>query len=86
MERKEAEERVDRMFEWYVHLTIYASIIPLLAVVNVLTWRGVPWVLFAACGWGIGIVVHGVHVGTLRPQAIERWRREKVDELLRSSS
>jgi hypothetical protein len=85
MERQEAEQRVEEMLGWYVHLTLYVTVLTLLAVVNVLTWRGVPWMLFAAFGWGIGLVAHALHVGVIRVRGVERWRQEKIDELLRSS-
>jgi len=85
MELREAEQRVNEMLEWYTHLAIYGAVIPALAVVNVLTWHGVPWVLFAAVGWGIGLGAHGLRAQTLWTGGIERWRRRKIDELVRSS-
>lgn len=85
MERQDAEKRVDELLGWFTHLTIYFSVLALLAAINTLTWRGVPWVLFAAFGWGFGLIFHGLRVGAFRLGRLEQWRQAKIDELMRSS-
>jgi two-component system LytT family sensor kinase len=86
MERREAERRVDALVGWFGHITVYAAVLTLLATINIATWRGVPWVLFAALGWGIGVVAHGVRVGALRFARLEDWRRAKIDAFMREPS
>ena len=86
MEHREAEKRVDAMLEWYVHLTVYVTVLTLLVTINVATWHGVPWAMFAALGWGIGLMAHAIRVGALRLGPFEQWRAAKIAELMRSPS
>jgi hypothetical protein len=86
MDQREAEKRVDDLLGWFVHGAVYVAVLTLLATINIATWRGVPWALFAALGWGIGVAAHGLRVGALRLGRLEQWRRTKIDELMREPS
>ena len=54
-----AKERVEELKKFYGNLTSYIFIIGMLALINYFTneWR-YPWFLWAAFGWGIGLVFH----------------------------
>ena len=84
MERRDAEKRVEALIGWYVHRTVYVGVVALLVTINVATWRGVPWALFAMLGWGIGLTAHAIRIGAFRFTPLERWRSAKIDDLMRS--
>ena len=86
MERREAEERVEAMIGWYLHLAVYVAVMCLLGAINIATWHGAPWVLFAGIGWGVGLTAHAIRVGTFRFNWFDRWRAAKIDDLMRSAT
>jgi sensor histidine kinase YesM len=76
-----ARKRVKEMREFYMNLTLYCSIIPILWLINVFTpspW----WAHWPTVGWGIGVTIHGLTVfadGTFFGAA---WEEKKVAELM----
>ncbi|MCY4304973.1 MAG: helix-turn-helix domain-containing protein [Aestuariivita sp.] len=61
-EEQEAMEYVRDIKAFYGHALIYAIVILGLAVINVITNSDYLWFLWAAFGWGIGIIAHGLAV------------------------
>ena len=55
---KIARKRAKAKIEFLRHLITYVIVIAFLAIVNNMTWGGYQWWLWAALGWGIGIVSH----------------------------
>jgi signal transduction histidine kinase len=76
-----ARKRVKEMREFYMNLTMYCSIIPILWLINAFT-PGPWWAHWPTVGWGIGVTVHGLTVfadGTFFGAA---WEEKKVAELM----
>ena len=66
------------------HAVIYLIVIAGLAVINNLTWGGYQWWLWAAFGWGVGVVSHFLSAflyqsGSLVDRIAKR-EMEKMDE------
>ena len=78
-----AKERVGVIKKFYVSLMSYFVFIGFLAALNYWTneWR-YPWFLWAAFGWGIGLVFHAVKVFGLNPFFGKDWEERKIKEYM----
>jgi transcriptional regulator with XRE-family HTH domain len=73
---------VRKLKGFYIHLMTYVIIIPFLAVVNVMTSHHYLWFLWAASGWGIGLLAHGIRVFDKLPFLNGEWERRQVEKQL----
>jgi signal transduction histidine kinase len=55
---RRARRRAAAQFGFYVHLVSYLGVISLLALINLLTSPWIPWFLWPAGGWGVGVFAH----------------------------
>jgi hypothetical protein len=78
---RRAREDVAAIKGFYIHLLVYALVIALLFVINILTsspW----WVQWPLLGWGIGVLAHGLAVfGRAPPRWVTNWEAKKIQEL-----
>ncbi len=51
-----------RQRSFYVHAAVYAAVNLFLVVVWMISGSDVPWFLFVAFGWGIGLAAHAAAV------------------------
>jgi hypothetical protein len=85
--RRKAVRRAHAKLGFRTHLTVYVIVNFGLAALNLATYSHYLWFPWAAAGWGIGLVAHGVSVylggSNLREQMIakemERLRAEARD-------
>lgn len=78
-----AKERVDQLKKFYGNLTSYVVVITGLAVLNYYTneWSYM-WFLWAAFGWGIGILFHAIGTFNLNPFFGRDWEERKIKEYM----
>ncbi len=78
-----AKERVAEIKKFYTGLMTYVLVIALLAGVNywVDEW-GYPWFLWAAFGWGLGLVFQFVKAFNLNPFFRRGWEERKIREFM----
>jgi hypothetical protein len=78
-----AKERVEELKKFYGNLTSYIFIIGMLALINYFTneWR-YPWFLWAAFGWGIGLVFHAFRTFKWNPFFSRDWEERKIREFM----
>lgn len=78
-----AKERVDQLKKFYGNLTSYVVVITGLAVLNyyINEWRYM-WFLWAAFGWGIGILFHAIGTFNLNPFFGRDWEERKIKEYM----
>ncbi len=78
-----AKEKVAQMRKFYSGLTKYIFVIALLAGINYYQneWSNA-WFLWAAFGWGIGLVFHAVKVFGLNPFFGKNWEERKIKEYM----
>lgn len=78
-----AQERVKKEKAFFGNLTAYAIVIPFLFFVN---WMSngleVPWFLFAATGWGIGLFFHYVEAFDHNPLFGKNWEQRKIKQFM----
>jgi len=78
---KRAKERVDCIKGFYGNLLAYLIIMPLLVYLNYKT-SSFPWVIFPAIGWGMGLLVNGLHAFDRNPLFGRSWEERKLKEFM----
>ena len=82
--------RVHAQAEFYRHLMIYAGVVTMLWVINLMQ-AGLPsagaslwryWAIWPTVGWGIGVLVHGVTALSSFGFLSRDWEERKVRELM----
>ena len=86
-QRLSAEEalalaHVRKLKGFYFHLAVYGIVITFLAIVNLVTSHQYLWFLWAASGWGMGLLIHGVRVFDKVPFLSGDWERRQVEKYL----
>ena len=60
---EEAKKRVEAKKGFYSHLIVYICVNILLIIIWAFaSGGGFPWFIFPLCGWGIGLLFHGLGV------------------------
>lgn len=82
---QEAKKQVRKEKEFYTHLIIYMATIMLLFVINQTTSPSVQWWIYAAGGWGIGVLSDFINVfgvpgfGKI---SSKKWEEEQIQKKL----
>lgn len=78
-----AKERVDTIKKFYTSALSYVIFIGFLAGLNywIDEWN-YPWFLWAAFGWGIGLVFQGIKAFGFNPILGKDWEERKLRELM----
>jgi len=78
-----AKERVESIKKFYTSLLSYIFFIALLAGINYWAdeWR-YPWFLWAAFGWGIGLVFQAIKTFSINPFFGRDWEDRKIKEYM----
>jgi len=78
-----AKERVEEIKKFYNSLISFVVVISLLAAVNyyVNEWS-YPWFLWAAFGWGIGLIFQAAKAFNLNPFFGRDWEERKIKEYM----
>lgn len=78
-----AKKKVAQMRKFYSGLTKYFFVIALLAGINYYQneW-GYAWFLWAAFGWGIGLVFQAIKTFNLNPFFGKDWEKRKIQEFM----
>ncbi len=79
---RRAMKRVAALKRFYSHFFIYAAIIIMLFVIDLLDQSGNFWFYWPLLGWGIAIVAHAFAVfgcgGLFGPE----WEKKKIKEMM----
>jgi len=57
-----ARARAEAKYRFFVHAGVYAAVMVLLVVINMLTSPNVVWFVWPLIGWGFAVALHGVRV------------------------
>ncbi len=77
---RRAEDQVDAVIGFYVHLAVFAVMMAIMIALNVRSGGGW-WVQWPALGWGFGVFGHALAVFGRMPRALARWRLRKIHRL-----
>ena len=69
-EYKKARERAEAKYKFFVHAGVYAAVMVLLVVVNLVTAPREIWFVWPLIGWGFAVALHGVRVFLLADKNI----------------
>ena len=84
-DEQRALDYVQGIRTFYRHALLYVVVIVGLAVVNLFTSPGNLWFLWAALGWGIGLIAHGLSVFEIVNLFGEKWEKRQVAKRLAKS-
>ena len=73
-----ARQRAEAKYGFFVHAAVYAAVMALLVVINLVTSPGTVWFIWPLLGWGFAVALHGMRVYLLAD------RNEIVDVLTES--
>jgi hypothetical protein len=78
-----AKEKVEAIKKFYTSLFSYVVFISLLGALNywINEWR-YPWFLWAALGWGIGLIFQGIKAFQFNPFFNKDWEERKIREYM----
>jgi len=82
IEEHKAMEYVEGIKSFYHHLFTYLFIISGLSAINLFFSPHFLWVLFAAGGWGIGLISHGINTFELFSLFSPEWEKKQVEKRL----
>jgi uncharacterized membrane protein len=61
-EYAKARKRAEAKYGFFVHTAVYAAVMLLLVVINLVTSPRVIWFIWPMIGWGFAVALHGVGV------------------------
>ena len=67
---------------FYVHLIQYVVVMAVLVTINLVATPRYWWFVWAAVGWGMGLVAHAASVFNLIPFLGGAWERRQVEKYL----
>jgi transcriptional regulator with XRE-family HTH domain len=73
---------VRKVKDFYIHLTQYLIVIPILAGINLVGYSQYLWFVWPALGWGLGVLAHGATVFGVVPFLDGGWERRQVEKHL----
>ncbi len=77
---RRAEDQVDAIIGFYVHLAVFAVVMGILIAINARSGGGW-WVQWPVLGWGLGVLGHALAVFGRMPRTMARWRLRKIHRL-----
>jgi transcriptional regulator with XRE-family HTH domain len=77
-----AFNRVRKIKGFYLHIAQYCIIVGFLAAINIMTYPRYLWFLWAALGWGLGLLLHGLRIFDKVPFLTGEWERREVERQL----
>jgi hypothetical protein len=61
-EREVARGRAEAKYRFFLHAGVYAAVMVLLVIINLVTSPGEFWFIWPLIGWGFAVALHGVRV------------------------
>ncbi len=75
-------EYVQDIKGFYSHLFNYAIVVSILLIFNFVVYPDYIWAKWAAFGWGIGIISHGLSVFEVFNFFGPNWERKQIEKKL----
>jgi hypothetical protein len=77
-----ARKIAERKVAFIRHAITYVVVMVALALINNLTWGGYQWWLWAALGWGIGVVSHFLSAYLYQSGSmVDRLARKELEKM-----
>lgn len=60
-----ARRRAEAKYGFFIHAAVYAAVMVLLVIINLMTSPSDIWFIWPLMGWGIAVALHGLRVFVL---------------------
>ncbi|RWW92034.1 2TM domain-containing protein [Flavobacterium cerinum] len=77
-----AKRKVKEIKGFYINLTCYLIVLPIIIYVNLTYTPEFQWFWFSMLGWGIGVISHGMGAFGYYPFLGRDWEERKLKELM----
>tara|TARA_R110002049_G_scaffold294683_1_gene481445 strand:+ start:66 stop:365 length:300 start_codon:yes stop_codon:yes gene_type:complete len=82
-----AQKRVKDVKGFYVHLTIYCFIIPLIVFINLKYVPHIHWFWYSVLGWGMGLFFHWLGIFGFKFLGLgKNWEDKKIKEFMNENN
>lgn len=82
-----AKTRVQRLRNYYSSLIVFAVVMILLVVFNLLREPDNLWSLWIGLIWGIVLIIQGFNIFTIRDSFLgNEWEKRKIDEMIKKEN
>ncbi|OOE95576.1 XRE family transcriptional regulator [Salinivibrio sp. MA351] len=85
-EEKAITNRVRALGGFYSHLTRYVVVMAILFIINWQVSPGYYWAWWAAMGWGIAVVSHGVNALGIVDLFGDKWEKRQIEKRMNARS
>jgi transcriptional regulator with XRE-family HTH domain len=82
IEEKKAIEYVEGIKAFYQNLFSFIITISCLTVLNLVISPNYFWVVWCIMGWGIGLILHGIHAFELFSLFSPKWEKAQIEKRL----
>ncbi len=82
LEYRKARRQAREIRGFYIHLTIYCIVIPVIIAINFIFVPDFYWFPFTVFGWGTGLLFHFMEVKKFTPFMGKGWEDKKIQELM----
>ena len=86
-DNSKARARAEAKYGFFVHAVVYAAVMLLLVIINLVTAPGTLWFVWPLIGWGFAVALHGARVFLLADRSAiidamteRELRQTRVDE------
>ncbi|GEP50660.1 hypothetical protein FNO01nite_13320 [Flavobacterium noncentrifugens] len=83
---RRAKKQAHNIRAFYINLTCYLIVIPILIYVNLTYSPEHIWFVYSALGWGIGLTFHGLAAFNYSPFLGREWEKNKIQQILDKES
>ena len=82
-----AQKRVKEIKGFYVHLTIYCLVMPVIIFINLKYVPHFHWFWFSVFGWGMGLFFHWLGIFGFRLIGFgKNWEERKIKEFMNDNN
>lgn len=81
-ERERARKRVKEIRSFYINLSLYCIVIPILITVNLVFTPDFYWFFFSMAGWGVGLLFHAMAAFNYIPFLSKDWEERKLKQFM----
>lgn len=77
-----ARRKIKEIKGFYINLTCYLIVVPILIYVNLTYTPDFLWFWFSAAGWGVGVITHAMGAFGFYPFLGRDWEDKKLKEIM----
>ncbi|MEL1243185.1 2TM domain-containing protein [Flavobacterium sp. DGU11] len=81
-ELERTRKRVKEIRGFYINLSLYCIIIPILIAINLIFTPDFYWFFFSMAGWGTGLLFHAMAAFNFVPFLNRDWEERKLQQFM----